>query len=503
MNAGGFDWSPASKFQELAVNCKFPEMALLGGRGGGKTDALIIRALLHCCEFPGAASVRFYRQTLKEAEDLIKQIHSRVAPYTRNYRKTDRKWELRNGSVIQVKYLDDVKDAGQGQGDNITMMIFDEIGKYPDPEPIDRLRASLRTSVAGVTTHFFVAANPAGKGHGWVKERYVDPAPDGWTPFDLRVSALSRATRECVMLPSTVMDNPHIVNREEYIDNILMSGNIELVRAWLLGRWDINIGAYFGGVFDKADHVVDPFPIPDHWPRWRAMDWGSNEPFCILYCAIDDRENIWIFDEIYGCDPDNNRKGLKLAPPAVADMMKAKEAKMSEQWVAAGEDAWGWNVGDFPGNPGYELELDQVWANLGVEWFRPDKSKGSRQVNFKEISTRFHRVRWPDGLDADLRPRGGLYVFRRCEHLIHQLQHIPMKDNEPEEVDKSFGDHAIDALRYAVDIWREGAEPPSTLRIRSSLERHPHFDKLVPESGSASPVFGSEEWRRHNPGRFV
>jgi hypothetical protein len=77
-----------------------------------------------------------------------------------------------------------------------------------------------------------------------------------------------------VYIPSRVSDNPSLGS--DYVANIVLSGagSPALVRAWLEGDWDAIEGAFFDG-WSAAKHVVTPFAIPDHWTRFRAIDWGT------------------------------------------------------------------------------------------------------------------------------------------------------------------------------------------------------------------------------------
>ena len=59
------------------------------------------------------------------------------------------------------------------------------------------------------------------------------------------------------------------------------------MRAWLEGDWSVVAGAYFPE-FDPCKHVVPAQPLPGHWTRIRAFDWGSAKPFCNLWLAVSD-----------------------------------------------------------------------------------------------------------------------------------------------------------------------------------------------------------------------
>lgn len=64
------------------------------------------------------------------------------------------------------------------------------------------------------------------------------------------------------------------------------------------GRWVSAEGVVYEG-FSAAIHVIDPIPIPDHWPRYRAIDFGYVNPFVCLWVALDDDGRMHVYREVY------------------------------------------------------------------------------------------------------------------------------------------------------------------------------------------------------------
>jgi len=65
-----------------------------------------------------------------------------------------------------------------------------------------------------------------------------------------------------------------------------------------LGQWAAAEGAVYED-FDRAVHLIDPFPIPDDWTRIRAIDFGYTNPFCCQWWAIDGDYRMYLYREIY------------------------------------------------------------------------------------------------------------------------------------------------------------------------------------------------------------
>lgn len=58
-----------------------------------------------------------------------------------------------------------------------------------------------------------------------------------------------------------------------------------------------------GQVYDEWDdaiHVLDPFEIPQDWPRYRAVDFGFTNPFCCQWFAHDWDGRLYLYREFYG-----------------------------------------------------------------------------------------------------------------------------------------------------------------------------------------------------------
>jgi len=51
--------------------------------------------------------------------------------------------------------------------------------------------------------------------------------------------------------------------------------------------------------FDELTHVVENFEIPPTWRRYRAIDFGYENPYAVLYIAVDPSDRIFIYRELY------------------------------------------------------------------------------------------------------------------------------------------------------------------------------------------------------------
>ena len=134
--------------------------------------------------------------------------------------------------------------------------------------------------------------NPGGIGHGWVKARFITPAPPGTPIVETVTVRLPDGTdqqmeRARVFIPSSVFDNPALLaNDPGYLASLASLPEAEK-QALLYGSWD----SFSGQVFtewrndpahyqdQRWTHVIAPFAIPKHWPIWRGYDFGFSKPF--------------------------------------------------------------------------------------------------------------------------------------------------------------------------------------------------------------------------------
>ncbi|WP_249662162.1 hypothetical protein, partial [Lysinibacillus fusiformis] len=84
---------------------------------------------------------------------------------------------------------------------------------------------------------------------------------------------------------------PNYVKRKEHLPE-------NERQAFLHGDWDIFAGQYFTE-WMREKHVVKPFDIPDHWRRWRSMDWGFNDNCSVGWYAADEEGRVYKYSQLY------------------------------------------------------------------------------------------------------------------------------------------------------------------------------------------------------------
>lgn len=121
----------------------------------------------------------------------------------------------------------------------------------------------------------------------------------------------------CRILYSTHEDNPRMHDGEDWTDygrdylttlDSLKGARYQRMR-W--GKWVAAEGQIYED-WDPAVHVIDPFPIPDSWPRWWAVDFGYTNPF-VLQCWTEDPDGrLYLYRELYRTKRTVDEHGLDI-----------------------------------------------------------------------------------------------------------------------------------------------------------------------------------------------
>jgi hypothetical protein len=454
----------AQPAQAALISCPVFEVFFGGARGGGKTDGMLGDFLEHADAYGQHAIGLMIRRTRVELIETIERSKVIYTPLGWQYHEQKAMWVAPNGARLRFAYLERDADAINYQGHSYTRVYVEEIGNFPSPDPINKLMATLRSG-AGVPVGFRATGNPGGAGQHWVKERYIAPAPMGGRIICDPLTGLQR-----VFIPSKVADNKFL--GPEYVQQLKASGSPELVRAWLDGDWDVVQGSFFPE-FSKDRHVLAPFAIPAHWPRFRSFDWGSASPFSVGWWAIagDDHElapsslrqagrvgepsdangrdqprssivvvprgAIVRYREWYGAilTASGKRIGLKLPAEAIASGIIAKSG--DEKFIYSVLDT---STFSEDGGPSHAERMMRTGLT------------GLRRADKKRVGTLgaiggWDQVRARLVGNSDGQPM--MFFFDTCVDSIRTLPALQHDIDNPEDIAPECEDHAPDEIRYA------------------------------------------------------
>ena len=167
-------------------------------------------------------------------------------------------------------YLDHDNDQYRYQGTEFQFIGFDELTQFNEAGYrylFSRLRGpSPGRPLADVPLRMRATANPGGRGHDWVRRRFIEP----------HLAQLAGAASDPVRSfhPATLTDNPHL-NQADYRASLQQLDPV--TREQLLhGDWDIRPD---GRMFRREWFgVVRTEDVPSSCPRVRYWDLAATEP---------------------------------------------------------------------------------------------------------------------------------------------------------------------------------------------------------------------------------
>ncbi len=435
-------WRPQAGPQKALIDAPFGEILFGGARGGGKTDGVLGKFGLKEARFGSGFNGVFFRREMPQADDLIERAKEIYLPTGAEWREQSKTFLMPHGGRLRFRPLESIADAAKYQGQNLSDAAVEEAGNYPSSAPIDMLFGALR-STKGVPIQLILTANPGGVGHQWIKARYIDPAPFGKKALT-RLMPTGKQSHKFIYIPSRVSDNRLMLSKDPgYVDRLALTGSKELVKAWLDGDWNVIAGAFFPE-FDLRRHVIAPRELPEHWFRFRSLDWGSAKPFSVGWWAVSDGELPDIprgalvrYREWYGSTGKPN-EGLRMTAEEVALGIAQREAgdpKPENGLHGVADPA----IFSSDGGP----SIGERMARSAKVFFRPaDNARVSRQGALGGWDQVRARLRGDE-------TGPGLLIFSTCRDLIRTLPALQHDPDRPEDVDSDGEDHAPDELRYA------------------------------------------------------
>ncbi len=203
---------------------------------------------------------------------------------------------------------------------------------------------------------------------------------------------------------------------DKEIDELIAQWPAEIQETRIKGRF----AAFFGAVyktFNRTVHVIKPFKIPADWPRYRAIDFGFNNPFACLWVARDPDRRWYVYAEHYQA-----RETLAYHAERI------KQISGSEKYRAT----WA----DHDSQDAHELK------NLGIPT-QPAK---------KDVHLGIEAVQAALKVQADGKPR--LFIFSTCKNTAGEIpgykwaEGTETKDAKDEPL--KINDHTCDCLRYII-----------------------------------------------------
>lgn len=440
--------------QVRAFTSEATEILYGGAAGGGKSHLKRVAAIAWCAEIPGLQVYLFRR--IKE--DLEKNhvegpngFRVLLGPWVEAGLVQIIEDEIRfwNGSKIWLCHCKDEKHRYKYLGAEIHVLMIDELTTFT--EVIYRfLRSRVRApglvvpeKYQGMFPRILCGSNPGNVGHLWVKSSFVLMCRDG----QIHRMPDSEGGMFRQYIPAKLDDNPSMEqNDPDYRLKLRGMGSEALVKAMEHGDWDVIEGAYFDCWHPGL--IIEPFQIPEHWVKFRAMDPGSAKPFSVGWYAVADgspveegertltlpRGALVKYREWYGAKRDESGQtvpdvGLKLTAEEVADGIVQRSKEEYDYGVidpaAFSEE----------GGPSYASRL----AKKGLHFHKADNKRVARG----SVPGGWDMMRNRMKGDDDGKPM--LYFFSTCVDSIRTIPALQHDELRPEDLNSQSEDHCFAA----------------------------------------------------------
>ena len=429
-----------------------------GAKGGGKSKGLRLIMLYRRFAYPGSHGAIF-RRTYPELEGNHIRALFEEFPFLKDYWNESKKLlTLPNGSTLQFCHCQNETDVDLYQGREFHDLAIDEAGQWTE-QMFRKLQGSNRSSKPGIKSRTILTGNPGGIGHTWLKRIFIEKR------FNER-----ERPGDYNFIQALVDDNQALIDNDpDYVHRLNTEPNEALRKAYRYGDWDIFAGQYFSEIRREV-HLVRPFPIPPHWNRFGAYDFGFNHPASFGWFASDEDGNVYLYRHY--------KKAQQRVDQFVAELMRYDDTTNLSP-IVAGWDCWAKKSVLSSGTPPTIAE-EFLNHNIILTRANIDRIQGASQVR--------SYLAWQDLPNGRKQPR--FFIFDTCAQVyetIARMQHDPDRVEDVLKVDATegdlnTGDDDFDMVRYAL-MSRPLITESLPVRIEPrSPEWMKHQVKLMDES---------------------
>lgn len=394
---------------------------------------------------------------------------------------------LANGVLVSNCQDDRQFDSAQGVEKHV--LIIDEATQIPE-RLIRFFRTWVRMSIEmketlpeewkGKFPRIIYTANPIGISVPFFKRKFVELCPDE------KIVEVEGFKRQYLL--SRYTDNLS-VDVQDHIGRLQGIGDEQLAKALDEGNWNAITGEFFPE-WNEDRHVVADFIPPLHWFQYRGFDWGTAEPFCVLYVAVSDGESFidsdgrkrWfprgaliIYNEWYGCDEEHPEKGNRMRNEDIAQGI-IERAQYEHRNVITLSDSL-----PFQDRGGETIAI--TFQKNGCPLTLADTS---RVPGWSQMRSRLIGIKYDSNSEARL-PM--IYFCQRCKYCRDYIPALTRHKSEGKKQDATeHGEatHANDTVRIismAHTVIKDRLEPMQAQIERYIKQSKPTMKKILSASG--------------------
>lgn len=454
--------------QGLALLSNATEVGYGGAAGGGKSHLGRVSAIYFSYNIPGLQTYLFRRTSNELTKNHMEgptSFPAMLAPWVRSGFVRIVKNEIRfangpnstfeGGSKIFLCHCQHEKDVFNWLGPEMHYLIIEQAEQFT-PFMIQMLRGRNRIPDAlHIPKQFkelfprcLYTFNPGGVGHLFFKQKLVKAR----APYVIEEMPEEEGGKRRQFIPAKLQDNPS-VNPVEY-RKTLRGLPPRMAKALEEGDFDTVIGAFFPQL-NRNLHLIKPFAIPKHWPRFMAYDHGAcgeGDPFSIGWYTVAEgnipvttahgEQQIPCQRGALICYRRWNGRGLpKVDAIQIAKGIREREAEEILFRVAGG---------DILEARGHGESIFSIFSKEGIVFKRADMRRlnGWAQVDY--------RLSGENGYPLS-------FWFEECMDDIETIGSLQHDLHDPNDVGKG-DDHDADRHRYAcmtrpLALVREDVQP--------------------------------------------
>lgn len=243
----------------------------------------------------------------------------------------------------------------------------------------------------------------------------IPTTPAGYDDFlyPLFIKGLDKSQDMIQSWQYTTGDNPLFDRQELKNAEALLSP--EFYEEQYGGRFVAFTGRVYK-MFDLNMHVIDQFPVPKEWERYRVIDYGSTNPFVCLWFAMGPDNTAYVYQEHY-------EAGQPIPYHAKIISEKSKGQSIESSYI----------------DPSAGIKLDLMYEGIDCLDAENELIPGLERVRQALI---------PDKNSG----KPHLYVMRNCVNTVREMLEYayPKKkgDVNTKEVPLKINDHSCDCVRY-------------------------------------------------------
>lgn len=418
---------------------KYRYICFGGARGGGKTHALRIIALLGAINNPGIR-ILIIRRTYPELEaNHIAPMRKMVPQELGVYNIQMHQFYFVNGSTIKYGHFQSYDSAFQEyQGQEYDWIMMDEATQFTEEE--FRLMGGCLRGVNDVKKTFFLTCNPGGIGHFWVKRLFVDKQykTDG-------NEEENEDPNDYYFIQALVTDNKAMMATPDGKNYLKMLSSLpENIRnAHRYGDWDVLSGNYFPEFGVK--HIIAPIPIKKHWAKYRAFDYGL-DCLAVGWFAIDEKGRTYMYRELL----------VKDLPVSEAAQAIVDNTGVGENIITTFAPSDIWSRTKDSGK-----SMAELFMVNGVPIVKADRSRVQGWLQVKEY------------FKEDDSGVPYLLVFNNCKETIRCFKSIQTDLKNPNDCATQPHEltHITDAVRYFCMSRTQPGKLPEPAKVYDDFER--------------------------------